>query len=811
MICAASAFMLMSCVKEAEVAGGDSLVKKTFTGYTDAAVTKTSLSSDYSVLWTSKDAISVFAGEENRQFTVSNLQDDDKTATFEGLVEYAEEYYALYPYNEDASMSGKVITTVLPPVQEATAGTFAQKANLSVARASGENLYFRNAGAIAGFSVKADGLTSVTLSSRSGDVPMSGTVEINAEGAEPVMKVTGNDSYVKLEGNFEEGRKYWFVLAPGTYRGLTLKFENSTLEASCVKQYTADVEIQRNGNKWLGDFVISDEDWIAAEYSSYVLSGKEEVDAFVEGKGSERETVINLTVTGRGVTSAELRGIASRVGEIRGTLTLDGIGTDNSGDWLDTQNFLENMDCNGSIVLRNIVNIINPNGFFKKPYTRINGSLVIEDCPNFCADWGIGSGLDIIEEVAGNLILRGFHKMNGTTLNNLKTVGGSLEISGTDELWQLSGGMSVERIGGDLIIQDNRNLWSLHGFENLVLVGGNVVVFNNNSKLPLENSVVDGNSCIGYCLIKDLKDSGAIGAEATVKLGQSGKEINVDDLNSCNPDGPKSHIIIGLDALKAFIEEKGEEKETVKDLFITGADITDDAIFRKINDRVGTILGTLTLEAIGDEDFWLNTDQCFEFIDIQGSVVMRNIPAHINPNGLRMSKLTGDVVLENCPQFPTDWNPFTNLTEVGGSIRITGPMAGFSARFFPVIEKIGEDFIMENIEHAFWDFRSETLREIGRDLVITGCPYFENFLGFDRLTRLGGNVTVLRPEGHGDWLPETDYGPNKVGLCIFKGYKENGVMNPDAVITAIGRVGPESPDWYYNVDNLAPCGPGFSD
>ncbi len=807
-LCAASALVLAGCAKEMDGTGEMNLVKRTFTGYTDVSLTRTSLASDYNVLWTAKDAVSVFAGEDSRKFTVSNLQEENRVATFEGLASYADTYYALYPYDEKASMAGEVIRTTFPTVQTATAGTFAQGANLSVARTSGDVLSFRNAGAIAGFTVKASGLTSVTLSSQAGDVPMSGAVEINASGDEPVMTVTGTTTYVKMEGSFEEGQKYWFVLPPGTYHGLTLTFGNSALEATCVKQHAADVEFGRNSSKWLGDFTISDEDWVVSDYRSYVLNGKSEVDAFVASiPDGEKIVVINLTVTGADVTTEELRAIYPKVSEIRGTLTLDGIGSSKPDSWIDTNNIIEHCDCKGGIVLRNIQNIINPNGF--KGYSRIGGDLVIDNCPNLVVDdWILGSGLDVIEEVAGNFEIKGLKKLHGYSLRNLKKVGGNFELSGIEGVWRLNGGLAVERIGGDLVLQDNSNLKSLHGFENLIHIGGNVVIFNN-AAIPDSNGSVGGEDCIGYCLIKDLKDMGAIRPDATIKLGSSERAVNVDDLASCSPDKPKSYVIMGMEALQAFLDGKGPEKETVYDLFVSGADITEEA-FRNIDDRVGTIVGTLTMEALGTADSWISTDQCLENIDIQGSIIMRDIPAHINPNGLRPTKLTGDVILQNCPEFPTDWDPFTTLTEVGGNIKVIGPMKGFSVKFFPAIEKIGSDFIIENIETNFWDFKSQTLREIGRDLVITGCPYFENFLGFENLTKLGGNVTVIRPAGHGDWLPESDYGTSKVGLCIFKGYKENGVMNPDATVTAIGRAG-IGDDWVYNVDGLTACGPGFSE
>lgn len=807
--CAAIAALSVSCVKETDAEHVNGLCEKTFTGYADVLRTKTSLDSGYNVVWTEKDAVSVFADGGSKKFTVTNVRENGLVATLEGLVPYAESYCALYPYSESSRMSGDVVTAVLPTVQEAVAGTFAQKANISVAKTASDNLYFRNAGAIVSFSVEAEGVTSVTLSSLAGDVRMSGEMNIDVSGELPVMSAAeASVPYVRLEGTFEPGQKYYFVVAPGEYKGLSLTFENAAAEFFCTKTTEASVSVGRGSHKSLGNFEISAEDWQLPAYRNWTLNGKAEVDGFAASiADGEKIVVLDLTVTGRDVTTAELTSLSMKISEIRGTLTLDGVGSEDESAWLDTNNLLLRSNCMGGIVLRNIKNIVNPNGF--KDFRIVNGDLIIDNCPKLVVDdWILGSGLDVIEEVSGDFVVRGLDKLHGYSLRGLKKVGGNFEISGVEGVWRLDGGLSVERIGGDLVLQDNKNLKSLHGFEHLMHIGGNVVIFGNGG-IPLSNEPVGGEDCIGYCLIKDLKDMGAIGPDASIRLGSAGNEINVDDLQSCRPGEPKSYVIIGMEALQAFLDGKGEEKETVNDLYVSGQDITEGA-FRSIDDRVGTILGTLTMESLGSAGSWISTDQCLENIDIQGSIIMRDIPATINPNGLRPVRLSGDVIIQNCPGFPVDWDPFTTLTEVGGSIKIIGPMKGFSAKFFPAIEKIGGDFIIENIENAFWDFRSKTLREIGRDLVITGCPYFENFLGFENLVRLGGNVTVIRPAGHGDWLPESDYGTDKVGLCIFKGYKDSGVMEPDAVIIAIGRAG-KGEDWVYDVDSLAPCGPGFSE
>lgn len=811
MIFAAAATVFASCAKEIEGVEPQEKESMSFTAFVDeAASTKTSLTSTYDVVWNSSDAISVFANEENTKFSATNLQDDGKTATFVGLAAHADTYYAVYPYAETASMSGNKVTMTLPSSQKPVAGSFDPAANISAAKSSGSDLYFRNAGAIVGFSVNGEGITSVTLSSKEGDVKMSGKVTLDLSGETPVLDASEGATYVSMAGPFEAGAKYYFVVAPGTYKGLTLTFENAAKEADCVKTTDAEVVIDRNGNKWLGEFTISDGDWNVTEYLSPVLNGKAEVEAFCNNISGDKITVMDLTVKGRDVTTAELQLLNGKIGEIRGTLTLDGVGSESTGDWLDTNNLIEHADILGSIVLRNIMNIVNPSGF--KKFTKINGDLIIENCPNFVLNWGVGSGLDAVEEIVGNLEINGQNKMDGNSFYSLKKVGGNVLINGIVSTWQLEKGMQIQSIGGDLTITNNEVLWSLEGFEKLTYIGGNVVIFDNHTKMPRTNTNVDGHDCIGLCLIKDYKDSGVISPTATIKLGWTGNEVKVDELSSCTPDGPKSYYIRSQAELVAFIEGKSDEKETVKDLYITGADI-EEGTFRSIDDRVAAIVGTLTMENISEEGKWISTDQVMENIDLsKASIVVRDMPSFVNPGGwANLTSVEGDIIIENCPgfQYRDGWMPFKNLTNVGGSIKVSGLKGFSSGDWFNKIEKIGGDFIMKDIPDSFWDFKSQTLREIGGDLTITGCPRFENFLGFHQLTKLGGNVTVIKPAGGGDWLPETDYNDNKVGLCIFKGYKESGVMRQDAVITAIGRAGVNN-DWVYHVDNLAPCGPSFN-
>ena len=246
-ICAAAVIALAGCAKEMEMSPEQELTKMSFTGFVDGNVgTKTALTSDYNVIWTAGDQISVFADGSNNQFTASNIRASEgglegAVATFEGMANVADVYYGIYPYNEDATMSGTVITTTLPTDQTAVAGSFAVGSNISVAKAAEEDvLQFRNAGAIVGLTVNGEGISAIRLQSGDAQKPMSGTVTVDATDDTPVMAVAQEGvNYVRIvaaqpsddnpdaTGTLTSGETYYFVVAPGEYSGLQLVFENA--------------------------------------------------------------------------------------------------------------------------------------------------------------------------------------------------------------------------------------------------------------------------------------------------------------------------------------------------------------------------------------------------------------------------------------------------------------------------------------------------------------------------------------------------------------------------------------------------------
>ena len=261
-IFAAAVLMAASCAKEQN----DTSVQMTFTATTES--TKTVLAEDNGILWTSEDAITVFAGDNaaGARFGVDQITDGGYSASFTGLADVSPVYYALYPDNNDATISGGVILTTLPIIQQAAAGSFGPRANVSVAKAESDELKFKNIGAILSLKVTESDLTSITLQSLDNSVKMAGKVLVNYNGGEPACTVSEAVDYVTLEGSFEVGKTYYFVVLPGNYAsGFAMKFVKGGYSATL--ENTKALNLARNDSYSLGEITVPAEKWQASVFT----------------------------------------------------------------------------------------------------------------------------------------------------------------------------------------------------------------------------------------------------------------------------------------------------------------------------------------------------------------------------------------------------------------------------------------------------------------------------------------------------------------------------------------------------------------
>ena len=230
--------MLYSCTKEEIISDINSSsaekVKMEFKAGVDA-MSRTVLTTNNFVEWEAGDAISLFDSNGNNKFTTST---GGSSVTFTGSAQNnLEIYYALYPYNANAAISGSVVTTTLPAEQVSFEGSFANMLNPSVAKSgSDKTLAFKNVCALVKFTLQYTGnnnITKVKFRGNNGEA-LAGTIHIDALSATPSATVEAEfaETEVTLSGEFTSGKTYYFVTAPAELKnGLSLVFyDNSNKE-----------------------------------------------------------------------------------------------------------------------------------------------------------------------------------------------------------------------------------------------------------------------------------------------------------------------------------------------------------------------------------------------------------------------------------------------------------------------------------------------------------------------------------------------------------------------------------------------------
>lgn len=264
-LCVAGMFgimMLASCSEDAYDDGSDGTkVPMEFSASVEA--TRTVLENEGSVSWEAGDEISLFDPSGNNNKFVTSV--GGESVTFSGTaVNAGGKYYALYPYDANANLSGSVFTTMLPAQQSARDGSFASMLNPSVAVADGpnESLSFKNACAVIKFSFTTTTdaeISKVVFQGNNGE-PLAGNVQIDAGVTSPVAVVLtdGASSEIELSGTFTPDKDYYFVVAPCSLsNGFTITFYNSegkawsrvgTKSASLKAGYILDLGTSTVGN-----------------------------------------------------------------------------------------------------------------------------------------------------------------------------------------------------------------------------------------------------------------------------------------------------------------------------------------------------------------------------------------------------------------------------------------------------------------------------------------------------------------------------------------------------------------------------------
>ena len=255
------AALLCACTLISPESVPDGQLQMSFTASHEPG-TKTSLQNGRSILWSTSDAVSLFAssGSKGSTFKVSSIEDGGSTAIFSGLSPESANgwYYALYPASDDArlvSASGTVLCGI-PTTQNGKENSFDPAAALSLARvnaeasSAGDILHFKNAGALVSLTIPGNWITRIRIESRDGNVAMTGPANISFNDGKPsVSPSTSAKNYVELkvpQGSI--GKTFYAVVYPGNYSGgFIVTFYT---EDNGFNRYTSGqpLELRRNGN-----------------------------------------------------------------------------------------------------------------------------------------------------------------------------------------------------------------------------------------------------------------------------------------------------------------------------------------------------------------------------------------------------------------------------------------------------------------------------------------------------------------------------------------------------------------------------------
>lgn len=192
--------------------------------------------------WSPEEEICIYYGaSERNKFTSTNTELAQK-ATFTGTLNaFTGEnesgdfnyFWAVYPYDAAVSCDGESLVAILADEQEACAGSYANKTNVTIAKSPGLSLAFYNVCSFLRFTVEKAGVIAVTFRGNNNeDVAGKFRVSIGGDGRPTVPEIIDGEKEITLtrpnNEAFEVGESYYFVLLPQTFeKGFTVQFETA--------------------------------------------------------------------------------------------------------------------------------------------------------------------------------------------------------------------------------------------------------------------------------------------------------------------------------------------------------------------------------------------------------------------------------------------------------------------------------------------------------------------------------------------------------------------------------------------------------
>ena len=243
----------------AEIKEESKLVPMTFTATQESNVgTRTALNPGTGVDWETGDKISVFDGQGNRTFTLTEDVEDGK---FSGTASsQATSFTAVYPYTEGATLEkdGSVRGITLPAEQTPTIWSFDPKAALMMAVSTKDkkyNLDFKNAVSLIKLQIEFP-CKKIVLTANE-DIAGTGTLTYN-NGAPSISFTSNQSKTITLKpatGEYLKKGQYFIVVPPITLtEGFSISFHASEEYCVYTRTSTKSNTFNRSKFKHIGKF-----------------------------------------------------------------------------------------------------------------------------------------------------------------------------------------------------------------------------------------------------------------------------------------------------------------------------------------------------------------------------------------------------------------------------------------------------------------------------------------------------------------------------------------------------------------------------
>ena len=269
----------------AEIKEESKLVPMTFTATQESNVgTRTAINrfNGVDVDWQTSDKISVFDGQGNRTFTLTEDVEDGK---FSGTASsQATSFTAVYPYTEGATLEkdGSVSGITLPAEQTATLYSFDPKAALMMAVSTKDkkyNLDFKNAVSLIKLQIEFP-CKKIVLTANE-DIAGTGTLTYN-NGAPSISFTSNQSKTITLKpatGEFFKAGQYFIVVPPITLtKGFSISFHASEEYCVYTRTSTKSNTFNRSKFKHIGIFKTTGNEWEWTYNSRGIVKADQELD-----------------------------------------------------------------------------------------------------------------------------------------------------------------------------------------------------------------------------------------------------------------------------------------------------------------------------------------------------------------------------------------------------------------------------------------------------------------------------------------------------------------------------------------------------